>query len=334
MGMKKIGIFTASTPIGSMYPKRLENAISFLEKKGHLIVKGNLISKSDTYRSGTIEQRVKEINYLLDSDIDILLSTIGGSNSSSLLPDLPYEKINAKRVTVCGFSDTTAILNAIVRNCPQARAIYAPALVPNFGSTEDGRDISYEYWFNVLTQSELELSSLGYYYTPKKNWKLLEDKYSFMCNSKQVRHKSEWKTMNIEIGREIVKGKLFGGNGCTLANLLSSDFVPAFPEGGILFIEDAEKNASEVERIFSSFLIHGILKKAKGIILGKHYSYKSKEKKQPWEILKEILEFNDLKTPVIYDVDVSHSRPMFSLELNKETIIDFKEKTIFQNLTK
>ena len=49
----------------------------------------------------------------LDSTVDVILATIGGFNSNELLPYLDYDLIAKHQKIICGYSDTTAILNAI-----------------------------------------------------------------------------------------------------------------------------------------------------------------------------------------------------------------------------
>jgi len=148
----KIAVFTSSTPIGALSPLRGQRAINYLQSQGNEVLLGNLFSHQDYYRSGTIAQRAQEINDLVQHhQIDLLLSAIGGANTSSILPFLDYEAINQNVKAVCGFSDTTALLSAIGQKCPAVKVIYGPALFPNFGEFEkESQKISYQSLLKAL----------------------------------------------------------------------------------------------------------------------------------------------------------------------------------------
>lgn len=89
----KIGIYSPSSPATVTASKRYLRARQFLESKGFIIVEGNLTGKTDTYRSGTPRERAEELNALLrDPEIKMVMSTIGGTNSNSMLPYIDYEK--------------------------------------------------------------------------------------------------------------------------------------------------------------------------------------------------------------------------------------------------
>jgi muramoyltetrapeptide carboxypeptidase LdcA involved in peptidoglycan recycling len=173
----KIAIFTSSTPIGALSPARAIRAIEYLTRQGHEVILGTLFYQQDFYRSGTIKQRAQELNELVQHQpIDLLLSAIGGANTSSILPFLDYEAINQNVKAVCGFSDTTALLSAIGRKCPQVKVIYGSALLPNFGEFEvTSQDISYRSLMQALTDQLTELQSSGFIYEGQPaNWEEFE----------------------------------------------------------------------------------------------------------------------------------------------------------------
>ena len=107
----KIGIFTSSSPATVWARPRFERAKEFLEAKGFQIVEGKLTGKSDYYRSGTPKERAEELNELLrNREIKMIMSTIGGTNSNSMLPYIDYDAFKENPKYIIGYSDTTAIL--------------------------------------------------------------------------------------------------------------------------------------------------------------------------------------------------------------------------------
>lgn len=99
----KIGFYSPSTPITKLAPLRFQRAKRFLTAKGVSLVAGSLTGKGDFYRSGSIAQRAAELNQLIHNDeLDVIMATIGGTNSNSLLPYIDYEYLEEHPKTSWG----------------------------------------------------------------------------------------------------------------------------------------------------------------------------------------------------------------------------------------
>lgn len=86
-----IGVFSASSPVSATIPVRYLRGKDYLTRKGFRIVDGNLYGRQDCYRSGSIQERAAEFNELLyRDDVQILMASIGGNNTNSILPYLDY----------------------------------------------------------------------------------------------------------------------------------------------------------------------------------------------------------------------------------------------------
>ena len=99
-----IGVFSSSSPISATVPVRYERGVKYLESKGYKIINGQLYRKKDNYRSGTIQERAQEFNQLLyNEDVQILMASIGGNNTNSILPYIDYEylKKHPKIIIAC-----------------------------------------------------------------------------------------------------------------------------------------------------------------------------------------------------------------------------------------
>jgi len=320
----KIAIFTSSTPIGAWSPARAKRAVEYLQSQGHEVILGNLFAAQDYYRSGTIAQRAQEINQLVqDQPIDLLLAAIGGANTSSILPFLDYQAINQNVKAVCGFSDTTALLSAIGQKCDQVKVIYGPALLPNFGEFEsESLAISSEALLKALNNQPNEIQSSGFIYGDQHaNWEQFD--------SQRFKLPLTWKTKNVDATTPIIFGILKGGNLSTLTGIWGSEFAPAFETGDLLFIEDGQKDIATQERLFNFLKLNHVFDKVSGIILGTHNQFDHQGSlREPIEVLLEVL--GDQKIPILYDVNISHDKPMLALELNVPTKIDFQAKKILQ----
>ncbi|MBM7702860.1 muramoyltetrapeptide carboxypeptidase LdcA involved in peptidoglycan recycling [Bacillus iocasae] len=141
-----IGIFSPSYPATVEAPLRFQRSKQFLASKGFEIVEGTLTGKSQTYRSGTPKERAEELNELLRNPrIKMIMSTIGGTNSNSIVPYLDYEAFKANPKIMIGYSDATAVLLSLYAKTG-VPTFYGPALIPSFGEYEPLVNDTYDYF--------------------------------------------------------------------------------------------------------------------------------------------------------------------------------------------
>lgn len=314
-----IGFYSASTPITALSPKRFERAELFLKSKGIHLVAGNLVGKKDGYRSGTIKDRVKELNDLIhDDSITIIMASIGGTNTNSVLPYIDYEYLNAHPKTIVGYSDATALLLAVKTKAPNCRVLYGPALVSSFGEFPPLVDQTWAYFEKVVSYNNEELLVLTappFWSDEKVNWELFE------------RAKSQYTNQWHYVNQPILEGRIIGGNLNTMYGVIGSPYFPQIEEGDILLIEDAEKGAATVEKNFAMLKNAGLFDKIGGIILGKHALFNDEGTgRQPIEILLEVL--NDPNMPIVYDFDSCHTVPMMTIPLGSQIRINAKNMTV------
>ena len=89
----------------------------------------------DLFDSASIASRVEDLHEAFaDESVDAILATIGGYNSNELLPYLNYDLIAQNPKIFCGYSDTTALLNAIY-----AKTSMQTYMGPSYSSFQDER---------------------------------------------------------------------------------------------------------------------------------------------------------------------------------------------------
>lgn len=132
--------------------------------------------------------------------------------------------------------------------------------------------------------------------------------------------KTEWKVLNNLLQQCHFSGVLIGGCLDTLAWLAGTQYadLPKFyqahqEQGIILYLENVEMPPCTLTRALLSLKMKGWFSNISGILLGRNAAekvtdpvYLSYE-----EALHKI--FSDLEIPVIYDVDIGHIPPQFSL---------------------
>ena len=313
---EKIGIYSPSSPASVWAKERYERAKVFLEEKGLEIVEGELTGKSEQYRSGTPKERAQELNTLLrNPEIKMIMSTIGGTNSNSLLPYIDYEAFRDNPKIIVGYSDATAILLSLYAKTG-ITTYYGPALVPSFGEFEPLVTYTYEYFkqfFMEETKVPYEVPMPPVWSDEAVNW--LEK------TTEKTLYENEWITGH---GGK-AEGRLIGGNLNTMYGFIGTPYFPKVEGGDILFIEDAMKDASIVEKNFAMLKAHGIFHKVSGIILGKHELYDDLGTgKQPLDLLLEQLDGIDI--PILAQFDTSHTHPMHPLPIGKKVKLDADAK--------
>jgi len=313
----KIGFFSPSRAATHWAPKRFERAKQFLQQKGFELVAGNLTAKFDYYRSGSIKERVKELNNLIQNpEIKCIISTTGGSNSNSLLPYIDYETLQKYPKIIIGYSDVTALLFGIYSKIGLV-TFYGPALVASFGELGNVLEKTYNYFEDVLVNPKVP-----YLIKNPAEWTDERILWEEQTESKQT-NKNELVTIN----SGIVSGRLIAGNLNTMLGFYGSEFMPAIKKGDILMIEDSLKSADVIERSFAHLKINGIFDKIGGLILGKHERFDDcGSGRKPYEIMMEVIQEIDI--PILAEYDCCHTHPMITLPIGIQAKLDATNQTV------
>src|SRR5471030_725108 len=315
-----IGFFSASSPVTATAPNRFARGKQFLEAKGFTLKVGTLTGKSDFYRSGTIAERSEELNQLIrDPQVRCIMSTIGGSNSNSLLPWLDYDALRADPKIIIGYSDTTALLAGIYAKTGLI-TFYGPALVASFGEFPPLVDSTYQSFIDILTGSQKG----NYRYTLPIHW---SDERLNWNDELPVRPKVLYENQCRFVGSGRIEGRVIGGNLNTLSGIWGSEWMPEIRSGDILFIEDSLHDIATVERSFSMLKLNGVFEKVSAIILGKHELFDhAGSGRQPYEVLREVLAGQPM--PIVDGFDCCHTHPMLTLPLGASLLIDFDHQQV------
>ncbi|WP_122096926.1 S66 peptidase family protein [Rahnella sp. Larv3_ips] len=315
-----IGFFSPSSPVTVTAPNRFNRAKSFLVNKGFHLKAGNLTGQSDFYRSGTIKERADELNALIrDPEVRCIMSTIGGSNSNSLLPYIDYHTLIQDPKIIIGYSDATALLAGIYARTGLV-TFYGPALVASFGEFSPLVDETYHSFSEIL----MEPFNVPYCYTLPKEW---TDERLNWDSIEKVRDKILYENKCRFLGTGSVEGRVIGGNLNTLSGIMGSKWMPEVKHGDILFLEDSLKDIATVERSFSMLKINGIFDKVSAIILGKHELFDNAgSERQPFDILQEVLGGRSL--PIVDGFDCCHTHPMLTLPLGVLLSINFDNRSV------
>lgn len=320
----KIGLISPSAPITYDVPYATKVAEKFLLSKGYQIVKGSLFCKIDSsYRSGTIDERVSELNEMIhNDDIDCIMAVAGGFVSVSMLPYIDYDYLKHHPKIIVGHSDVTSLLLAIYEKCGFP-TFYGPNFVTSFAHNEFYQEYSLDCLENVVNNCgifKLDMpkcyndETLDYYFTDRDFDKIREE---------EPLKENNW---NVVING-IAKGRLIGGNTDNLSLLYGSPYCPEIKQGDILFIENVNEEADFFERIISALNLYGVFDRISGLIIGKAKGYDEiGSGKKEIDIFLEIVK--DPQFPIITEVDCGHTTPIMTLPIGKTVELDTFKKTI------
>ncbi|HEM4128645.1 TPA: LD-carboxypeptidase [Streptococcus suis] len=264
--------------------------------------------ENDMFDSAPIASRVADLEAAFgDESVDAILTTIGGFNSNELLPYLDFDLIARQPKIFCGYSDTTALLNAIY-----AKTGIQTYMGPAYSSFKmvQGQDYQTQSWLNAVTQNTYKLS-------PSTEWS--SDAW-YLSDAPRTFYPTEWKVYNP--GQ--ASGIAIGGNISTLNLLTGTEFAPK-PDKYVLFLEEAEDDDYLIIARHLTALLQAY-PNPQAVVFGRF----PKETKMTEEILLAILDKHPiLKTiPVLYDLDFAHTQPLFTIAIGGQVELDTKAFSI------
>ncbi len=313
----KIGVFNLSSNLSYKFQDRVKSTLKIFELNKLSVELGKLTFNKGDYRSGSVKDRVDEFNSLL-KDSNIMLSMIGGFNTSSTLRYIDYETIKMNGIKVVGCSDTTALLLAIYKITNQI-VYYGPSFLMSYNEQKYIKEFNINQFIDVVIN---DFSSNKIFLPEKVTIERVDWSLNKIKEKKLIKNKIEF-INNLKI--EEIQGRLIGGNLNTMASLVGTEFMPEIKEGDILFIEDSYVNASITERNISVLKNSGILDKVSVIIIGLIESYDDEGSNR--KHINIIQEFLDNDIPIINNFPCSHIQPSIILKIGATIKINFDKKT-------
>ncbi|MFK7865613.1 MAG: LD-carboxypeptidase [Pseudohongiellaceae bacterium] len=203
----------------------------------------NLFSRTQ-YLAGTDQQRADDLNAMFaDPEVDAIICVRGGYGSGRLLRYLDYDTIAANPKIIMGYSDITAILNAIYLRTGLV-TFHGPIAGGNFS------DYTFDQYNKVLVNPSVQT--------------VIGEPPEFETRPGVV----DWENRMTTIVPGMAEGHLIGGNLSLVVTLLGTPYEPNF-EGAILFLEDVSEPPYAVDRMLTHLWMAGKLEQVAGIVLGK-----------------------------------------------------------------
>lgn len=253
----------------------------------------------DDFDSSPIETRVNDLHEAFkDESVRLIITVIGGFNSNQLLPYLDYELIKNNPKIVCGYSDITALTNAIYAKT--GLVTYSGPHWFSFGDIQ-GFDYTLEYFKKCLFSNDV------FDVKPSEKWS--NDRWvGKQENRNFIDNEGYWILNEGE-----AEGTIVGGNQCTFNLLHGTEYMPEIKDG-ILFLEDDyEAHISTVDRDLQSIIHQPGFDQVKGIILGRFQPETKMTRDLLTKIIKTKKELHNI--PIIANVDFGHTAPIITFPI-------------------
>ena len=221
-------------------PLDLQIAVEVMQALGFKVKTGKHLAARRGHLAGTDAERASDINAMFaDKEVKAIICLRGGSGAARVLPLLDYDVIRNNPKILLGYSDITALHNAI-----HAQTGLITFHGPN--GTGSWNSFNADQFRRLFLQRELM-------------------QYENELDSRDELVPRANRTVTITGGK--VQGELIGGNMTVLTALAGSPYLPDF-SGKILFLEDVEEAPYRIDRMFSTLKLMGALDKIAGFIFG------------------------------------------------------------------
>ncbi|TWI04635.1 muramoyltetrapeptide carboxypeptidase [Luteimonas cucumeris] len=282
-------------------PFDLQLAREAMEALGFKVKLGPHLASRWGHLAGSDAERAGDLNAMFaDREVKAIICARGGSGAARLLPLLDYGMIRRNPKVLLGYSDITALHNALLSQA---------GLVSFHGPIGAGswNRFNVDQFQRVFFERELmqyrNVSDPGDELVQRKN-----------------------RTITLSGGK--ARGELVGGNLSVLVALAGSRYLPDF-SGRILFLEDVSEAPYRIDRMLSTLKLMGALDTIAGFIFGECTEC------DPGEgygslTLSQILDdyVKPLKIPAYRGAMIGHIRQQFILPVGGNMEMDADAGTI------
>ena len=316
----EIRVIAPARSLSLLSEELIQTAKENIEKQGFKITFSENCRESNMFVSSSVKSRVEDIHKAFaDRNVNAIFSVIGGFNSNQILKYLDYELIKNNPKILCGYSDITALGNAVT-----AKTGMITYSGPHFSTWGMKKEFEYnlEYFKKCLVKKE------EFEVIPSKTW---SDDAWFRDQENRKIEKNEG---FIILNKGEAEGKIYGGNLCTFNLLQGTEFMPDI-SNSILFIEDDDMAGdyfgADFDRNLQSLIHLPVFEKVRGIVIGR---FQKNTDMNP-EKLKFIIETKDeLKNiPVIANADFGHTNPMITFPIGGTLMMKAEKKVELKILT-
>lgn len=279
-------------PAGYMPHEKAKTCIETLKQWGFKVKVGKTLGKQFHYFSGTDEERLSDLQSMLDDEeVKAILCGRGGYGLSRIIDDINFKRFQKIPKWIIGYSDIT-LLHAHIFSQLKIASLHSPmaAAFNNSGAK------------NEFVQS-LKHALTG-------------EPYNYSYNAHAVNKNGTG------------EGKLVGGNLSLLIHLIGTA-SDVDTKNKILFLEDIGEYLYNIDRMMMQLKRAGKLKQLAGLIIGGFTEMKDTVipfGQDVYNIIHDkVKEYN---YPVCFDFPVSHTERNYALKVGVKHRLEVNENGV------
>lgn len=250
--------------------------------------------------AGTDSNRVADLHAMFaDPEIAGVVCYAGGWGTPRLLPLLDFDLIRKNPKVFVGYSDITALLNAIHQETGLV-TFHGPVAASNL----------HPYTIEHLKKAVMSTEAIGTLANPEKEDDELVNR--------------TWRQRTIRSGR--ATGRLVGGNLTLVSSLMGTPWQVQ-TDGAILLLEDIQEAPYRIDRMLTQLALGGLFERVAGVIWGYCTDCESDG---PSFSIEEILDdrFGKLGVPVLTGLAFGHIRKILTLPIGLDATLDTEKGTL------
>ena len=293
----EIRVIAPSRSLSVIWPVMYDGAVEWWKEHGYHVTFAQHSREVEDFMSPSIGAKADDIHAAFaDPNVKMVISCIGGFNCNRILPHLDYDLIARNPKILCGYSDVTALLNAI-----RARTGLVTYHGPHFSTF--GLDKSREY-----------------------TWKAMLD---CLCQPAPVQvEPSAAAGAYTVLQPGVCEGPIIGGNLCTLNLLQGTAYMPDL-RGKVLFLEDdnimGEYFCYEFARNLTSLLQCRGAQEIAGIVFGRFEESCGMTADVMRRVIRDVVPENIL---VVFGADFGHVFPMITFPIGGRVRVEAGERAV------
>ena len=259
-------------------------AVGNIEGLGFNVSISKNVLKRKGFTAGTDQERLDDLHAAFrDPQVKCVWAIRGGYGCTRLLPLIDYKLIKQNPKILMGFSDTTALSNAIFKHTGLI-GFHGPIASWNF---------------SLFNQINL--------------WSVIQ--------VQEERH-TVTPLLGEAINTGLSAGRLVGGNLSVLAAMCGTGQLPDFKKS-IVFLEDVGEDPYRIDRMITQLKQSTNLSEANGIILGEFHNCEMEEGDNSLTLKETLTnQFAGMNVPVLYNFPFGHKDNLITLPIGTYCEVD------------
>jgi len=288
--LKQGSVIGITCPSSYVPLDKIQYAASVLESKGYKVILGDTCGKQHNYFGGTDEERLADLQAMLDdNNIDAVLMGRGGYGMSRIIDQLDFTRFLQKPKWICGFSDIVVLLSHI--------------------QSQFGIPVLHSPMCNAYKEETINSAHLQNFFDA-----IAGNPLSYTAPPSSFNRAGS------------AEGILTGGNLAILAHLTGS-ISEVDTDGKILFIEDIGEVLYNIDRLMLNLKRAGKFDRLKGLIVGGLTDMQDTER--PFgQTVEQIIadKVKEYDYPVCFNFPCGHQEVNYTLTLGLPHVFHVDDK--------